>query len=195
MLDKSSDPRFARSRLALVGAMTELLDERDIAGISITDLVGRAQVTRPTFYQHFRDIAAAARLASVTRLEAAFPTHGYEECGQDDAARAAAIEETVTGLLQHLSDHAQFYRRVIGGASAVELYDDFVSLLETRIMNSSPLGARIRSSTGVSAEDRGAVLSGGLTWLIIRWLHSDFSNHNAIPVMARRIAAVMIAFA
>ena len=46
------DPRSVRSRAALVAAMTELLDERELDTISVTQVVQRAGVTRPTFYQH-----------------------------------------------------------------------------------------------------------------------------------------------
>ena len=195
MLDKPLDPRFARSRLALISAMTALLDERDFAEVTITEVVGRAGVTRPTFYQHFADLPSVARHAFLARLEAAFPPATAQDHGQLDEARAAAVEETVLGMLEHLSAHADFYRRAIRGASAVEFYDELVKLVETRILASSPLGARIRQSTGPSIEDRGAVLSGGLTWMIIRWLHSDFKDLNSIPVMAHRVSAVMVAFA
>lgn len=195
MLDKSPDPRFARSRLALVAAMTALLDERDFADVTITQVVGRASVTRPTFYQHFGDLPSIARHASLARLETAFPSDPYQDHGQSDQERAAEVEQTVLGLLKHLHDHADFYRRAIKGATAVEFYDDLVKLLETRILDSSPLGAKIRQSTQLSAEDRGAVLAGGLTWMIIRWLHSDFTGLNSIPVMAHRVSAAMLVFA
>ena len=174
--------------------MTDLLDERDFAAITITELVGRAKVTRPTFYQHFRDLPGIARAASLARLESAFPAEPDLVEGQSDAARASAVEHTALGLLQHLHGRVDFYRRVIGGASAVELYDDFVTLLETRITRLSRATVPSDTGSGPSIEDRRAVLSGGLTWLIIRWLHSDFCDHNASPVMARRVAAAVVAF-
>lgn len=195
MLDKSPDPRFARSRLALVKAMTDLLDEQNFSAVTITELVSRAKVTRPTFYQHFRDLPTLARHAALERLEQAFSAEPYREDGQSDEERSAEVEQKVRDLLDHLHRCADFYRRVINGASGFELYDDLVGLLATRILNSSPLGSRIRQSTGISAEDRSAVLSGGVTWMIIRWLHTDFTDDNAIEAMARRVASAMLAFA
>src|SRR5215217_4454150 len=62
MTQEPTDPRWFRSRQALIAAMTQLLDERDLAEISITDLVQRASVSRPTFYQHFADLNGLARL-------------------------------------------------------------------------------------------------------------------------------------
>lgn len=192
MLQKSADPRFARSREALVEAMTRLLDERDLAAISITDLVGQAEVTRPTFYQHFSDLSALARAAALVRLDAMFPA-------EPDPPALSPEEEfchtqtTVGAILDQLQHHAGFYRRVIRGAGGFELFDDFVALLETRILADSPFGPRIEGSLALDPRDRVTILSGGVTWLIMRWLDSDFSGDNAVDRMARRVANAMIA--
>jgi AcrR family transcriptional regulator len=192
-VQKSIDPRSARSREALVEAMIQLLDERELSAITITDLVGRAEVTRPTFYQHFSDLQALARAAALLRLEAMFPAESSENTGLPPAEEFNHTAATVGAILDQLQQHAVFYRRVIHGAGAFELYDDFVALLETRILSDSPFGTRIRGSLLLDPADRVTILSGGLTWLIMRWLDSDFSGDNAVDPMARRIANAMIA--
>jgi AcrR family transcriptional regulator len=58
MLEKAMDARMIRSRAAIIQAIASLLDDRDVADITITDVVKAAEVTRPTYYQHFPDIAA-----------------------------------------------------------------------------------------------------------------------------------------
>ncbi|MFP3534278.1 helix-turn-helix domain-containing protein, partial [Burkholderia sp. SIMBA_042] len=60
-----ADPRFQRSYDALVRAVTELLDEAPLSKLSIAQLVQRAGVARPTFYQHFPDLQAAAQRAAL----------------------------------------------------------------------------------------------------------------------------------
>lgn len=192
-MQKSTDPRSARSREALIEAMIRFLDEQELAAITITDLVGRAEITRPTFYQHFRDLPALARAAALIRLEAMFPPEPFDGSGLTPAEEFAHTEATVRAILVQLQHHAVFYRRVIHGAGAFELYDDFVALLETRILSDSPFGARIRGSLLLDPADRVTILSGGLTWLIMRWLDTDFSGDNAVDPMARRIANAMIA--
>ena len=192
-MQKSIDPRSARSREALVEAMIRLLDERELAAITITDLVGRAEVTRPTFYQHFSDLQALARAAALLRLEAMFPAESAHNAGLTPAEEFNHTAMTVGAILEQLQQHAVFYRRVIHGAGAFELYDDFVALLETRILSDSPFGTRIRGSLLLDPADRVTILSGGLTWLIMRWLDTDFSGDNAVDPMARRIANAMIA--
>ena len=192
-MQKSIDPRSARSREALVEAMIRLLDERELAAITITDLVGRAEVTRPTFYQHFSDLQALARAAALLRLEAMFPAESAHNAGLLPAEEFNHTATTVGAILAQLQQHAVFYRRVIRGAGAFELYDDFVALLETRILSDSPFGTRIRRSLLLDPADRVTILSGGITWLIMRWLDTDFSGDNAVDPMARRIANAMIA--
>lgn len=193
MQQKSADPRFVRSREALVEAMAGLLDGRELADITITDLVGSASVSRPTFYQHFRDLPALARAAALVRLDAMFPAGPFEGSISTPEEEFAHAEATVRAILGQLQHHAVFYRRVIHGAGGFELYDDFVALLETRILSDSPFGARIRGSVLLDPADRATILSGGITWLILRWLDSDFSGDNAVDPMARRIANAMIA--
>lgn len=191
-MQKSADPRSARSREALVEAMTRLLDERDLAAITITDLVGRAEVTRPTFYQHFSDLSALARAAAVLRLDAMFPAEPHPN-GLTPAEELYHSQIAISAILEQLQGHASFYRRVIHGAGGFELYDDFVALLEMRILADSPFGPSIEGSLTLDPKDRVTILSGGITWLILRWLDSDFSGDNAVDRMARRVANAMIA--
>lgn len=52
---KSVDPRVKRTRKLLQQAFTELLQEKNFAGISILDITERATINRATFYAHFPD--------------------------------------------------------------------------------------------------------------------------------------------
>lgn len=186
MLEKPLDPRFTRSRLALLAAMTALLDERDVAQISITDVVARAQVSRPTFYQHFSDVPAIARRAFFMRLEEAFPATSSDERPASQSLHP--IAETARVILDHMMTHSAFYLRVLAGAGTVELFDDLVSFLEDRLIVESPLGPAIQASSSISPSDRGTILAGGIVWLVMRWLHSDFEGRNTPAEMAMRIA-------
>ena len=105
----ASDPRFQRSLEALVDALTGLLDREPVAAISITRLVQAAGVSRPTFYRHFPDIAAAAQHAAIVRLAGAFP---YPEPLTGDAPTMAETlarsERQALPLLEHLQVHRAF---------------------------------------------------------------------------------------
>ncbi|MCB9450266.1 MAG: TetR/AcrR family transcriptional regulator [Anaerolineaceae bacterium] len=49
------DRRVIRTRQLLRDALMELIVEKGYEGISIQEIADRADVARPTFYQHFRD--------------------------------------------------------------------------------------------------------------------------------------------
>jgi AcrR family transcriptional regulator len=53
--EKSEDPRVKRTRKLLQQAFKELMEEKDIASISIGEITDRATVNRATFYAHFPD--------------------------------------------------------------------------------------------------------------------------------------------
>ena len=52
--NQSNDLRVRRTRKWLQDALIELMKEKSFEDIQITELTGRAQVSRPTFYLHFR---------------------------------------------------------------------------------------------------------------------------------------------
>jgi len=55
MESKREDARIQRTYSLLLGALTELLEEKPFEEIRITDLCERAGVHRSTFYAHFED--------------------------------------------------------------------------------------------------------------------------------------------
>src|SRR5438876_2233762 len=52
--NQSNDLRARRTRKWLQDALIGLMKEKAFEDIQITELTGRAQVSRPTFYLHFR---------------------------------------------------------------------------------------------------------------------------------------------
>ena len=194
------DPRYARSRTALIEAATELVDARDIASISVSDIVRTANVTRPTFYQHFDGPASLYRVAALRRLEVllpkldSIPLHLAEPV--DDQLSDAAIDNVRTvafAFLEHLLDHAPFFRRVYNENGSLELHRDTIQLMTDRLLIHSPLGPFIRRSKGIAPADRALIIAGGLFWMVIDWLNSDFVGKNSCTSMASRLTRSMVA--
>ncbi|MBS3180385.1 MULTISPECIES: TetR/AcrR family transcriptional regulator [unclassified Pseudoclavibacter] len=172
------DARFVRSRAALIAAVVELLDEgRDAAQLSITDIVGRAGVSRPTFYKHFDDTAALIREAALRRLQSAFdriPSVG------DDPSWPTFVRGTLRALLHELDADAPFYRAALESSFGL-LTGDVIAYLATRLLESSPLGPVIRRRPGPDTpRDRAEFLAAGAMWHVTRWLFADVN----VPVEA-----------
>ena len=55
-MEQSTDRRVRRTRAQLRRALTTLLAEKDLGGISVKELTDLADVNRGTFYCHYKDI-------------------------------------------------------------------------------------------------------------------------------------------
>ena len=118
MAAQLSDPRIRRSRSALEAALRELIAERELGQISVSDLTKRAGVDRSTFYEHYTDVgdlAAAACTSMFDELVAALPS---------PARRRARHEHPMSGLIQvfaHIAEHATLYRALLGGHGSAQV--------------------------------------------------------------------------
>ncbi|AYG04255.1 TetR/AcrR family transcriptional regulator [Gryllotalpicola protaetiae] len=186
------DPRAARSKRALVAAGTELLDAYDLEELSITQVVAAAGVTRPTFYQHFGDLAELARAAAVTRLDEEFERH--EPVPPSVGDWLARVEPVVHELLEHLAAHRDFYRRVLHGPRTGAAVNAAVDLVARRILERSPLQA-VADPDSEEIRDSVVILSGGIVWLLSNWLGTPLTGRDSVEAMAHRISVQLTRFA
>lgn len=106
------DPRTRRSRAALEAALLELIAERELGQISISDVTKRADVNRSTFYEHYTgldDLAASACTVLFDELVRSAPLSG-----QDSAMTVARAQRSLANLFAHVAEHAHLYRTLLG---------------------------------------------------------------------------------
>ena len=106
------DPRTRRSRSALEAALLELIDERELAQISISDVTKRAGVNRSTFYEHYTgldDLAASACTVHFDELVKSAPLST-----SDSARDVAQARHSLANLFAHVAEHAHLYRTLLG---------------------------------------------------------------------------------
>ncbi|GLY29066.1 helix-turn-helix domain-containing protein [Kineosporia sp. NBRC 101731] len=113
------NPIVTRSRAALIGAATVLLDERDASAISVKDVVETAAMSRPTFYQHFADLGALFAAAGLVRLEQSMA--GIEPAVQAPRGLHEAFAPVLMVIVDRMQPHAEFYSRV-NGSSGGQLF-------------------------------------------------------------------------
>jgi AcrR family transcriptional regulator len=97
----SADPRAERVRARLRDAAFALSHERSVDGITVGDLVARADVSRQVFYRHFRDRDDAVAQA----FSQAF--------GRVVAADGADARTRVLDLFAFAAEHATMCRNVV----------------------------------------------------------------------------------
>ncbi|WP_108494462.1 TetR/AcrR family transcriptional regulator [Promicromonospora sp. AC04] len=106
------DPRSLRSRSALEAALWELIADRDLHQVSVSDITKRAGVNRSTFYEHYDDVddlAAAACTVVFDELVAATPMFG-----PDVLPHGEIVQNPLTQLFGHVAEHADLYRTLLG---------------------------------------------------------------------------------
>ncbi len=176
------DPRQVKSREALVAAAIDLVDERELADISVTDLAARAGLTRMTFYQHFPDRDALLQAAGAERLESAL-----SDVGMGEGQRRGLLAGSEV-LLEHLSAHRVFYQRLVLGASGIQTYQAIQTFLAERI-------ARAATFDGITlSEAQKLFLGGGAMAHISHWLRDDAPAVFPEESIAESIAALIASY-
>jgi AcrR family transcriptional regulator len=176
------DPRQVKSREALITAAIDLVDERELGEISVTDLASRAGLTRMTFYQHFADRDALLQAAGAERFESALGDFGTGE-GQRRGLLAGSQV-----LLDHLSEHRVFYQRLVLGTSGIQTYQAIQAFLSDRI-------ARAAALDGIELDEAQRLfLGGGAMAHISRWLDDDAARVFPEDSTAEAIAALISSY-
>ncbi len=78
---KSSHKNAARSRYLIKQAFAQLMNEKDIQKITVTDIVERANISRGTFYAHYLDVydlSVAIQNNVIETVDAAIDDIGIE---------------------------------------------------------------------------------------------------------------------
>ncbi|KAB1658015.1 TetR/AcrR family transcriptional regulator [Pseudoclavibacter chungangensis] len=185
------DPRLARSRDALVAAMTEALDsDEGIDRLTIAELTKRAGVSRPTFYQHFADPAALVRAAGVARLEAVFVCVPQAALGE---SWRRFVRGTIRTILAELHERRRFYLRALDADNGGDLSRDVIEFLAVRLRDVSPLGPVLRRGVGDDlAVARSEFLAAGVFWHVARWLQRDGASAEAIDDIVEEVSELLL---
>ena len=99
--------------------MIGLVDEQDLAKITVADVAERADVSRSTFYDHYRDVhelAEAACTAMIDDLIESLPVFSHDPAGQDPT-------QSLQAFFASLAEHAGLYRSLLGPQGSARVID------------------------------------------------------------------------
>jgi AcrR family transcriptional regulator len=113
----SADPRAARVRDRLRRAAFELIEERRVERISVSDITQLAGVSRQVFYQHFRDRDDAVAQAVAASFRELTPADG-----EDPRA-------VIHRLCDFSARHADLYRNLYPSAASQQTANAYRDLL------------------------------------------------------------------
>jgi AcrR family transcriptional regulator len=118
------DRRVRRTQATLQRALIDLVQEQDLSQISVADVADRADVSRSTFYDHYRDVHELAEAACTSMLDDMF-----RSVLAIYAARARPSDPpedpdpALTAFFAHFAGHAGLYRSLLGPTGSARVIE------------------------------------------------------------------------
>lgn len=135
--ERRPDRRVERTRRLLSQALLQLIIEQGFDQISVQDITDRANVSRATFYLHYRDkdeLLFSSMQAIYDDLMRDFPVVTRETVLREDEP----AELMVSTDFRHVAAHADFYRVMLSerGVSAfvVKVEDYLARIFEAKLL-------------------------------------------------------------
>ncbi|MEU6749536.1 TetR/AcrR family transcriptional regulator [Spirillospora sp. NPDC046719] len=168
----SEDRRARRSRAALRAALLDLITERGLNRIAVSDVTKRADVNRSTFYEHYGDVhelAADACTQMFDELIAATPVLLPDGTPRQlDRGRAA-----LTGVLAHIAERADLYRALLGPDGSARVADHLHQRLTIAVhvnLTRPAVGTHADDPARIAHDPVAAFLAGGVLGVATDWL-------------------------
>ncbi|TMR94142.1 TetR/AcrR family transcriptional regulator [Nonomuraea basaltis] len=108
----SRDRRVRRTRSALAHALIQLVEERELSRISVSDVAEGAGVSRSAFYDHYRDVHELAEDACTEMIDNLIESLPGPGLDSPDLAQEAI--ESLAAFFGSLAEHAGLYRALLG---------------------------------------------------------------------------------
>ncbi|TYP69836.1 TetR/AcrR family transcriptional regulator [Paenibacillus methanolicus] len=125
------DRRKERTRQLLHKALLELIEERGLEGITVSDLTQRAEINRGTFYLHYKDVPDMldqSKMAFMQGLRERLMT--LEVDGLIQKAAADETDQNLVDVFAFIADHADLFRLLLGPGGDSFFGDQVVRLLK-----------------------------------------------------------------
>lgn len=123
------ESRYFRTAMTIDEAFLEILETKDMAYITVTELCKKAGVNRSTFYLHYEnlsDVLAECGENLSAKLDAYYPEGIRERVGD-----ALVTTELVKPYLAFLKDHKKLFQSVVRNAGKLSLPEYYQELFET----------------------------------------------------------------
>ncbi len=131
MVTARNDRRVRRTHTALQRALIQLVDERELSQISVADVADRAEVSRSTFYDHYRDVHELAEAACTAMIDNLIES--VSALGADSAEQPGDPVRSLQSFFASLAQHAGLYRSLLGPQGSARVIDHIRRRLTTAI--------------------------------------------------------------
>ncbi len=171
------DKRVRRTQKLLRDTLVELMLEKQLQQITVTDIVRRADISRGTFYLHYRDVYdLLAKIEDDT-------LRGVAELAEKYFVSRAAGRESLIGFGNQLFDHIIANQRLCRALFLSDYSTRFIvrfqGVLVESILAAGLADSDFRLPQGLEPEDRielcrylALFIAGGISSILIKWLQS-----------------------
>lgn len=168
MAERTEYRSSKRSKAMIKKAFAKLLHEKDISKISVTNIVEAAEISRGTFYAHYRDVYSLFEQIENEELEKLIEL--IDEMGYDMiiSSPKAFLKET----LEYIEKDIEYYRMLFLSNSATHFIEAIKLALEEKIFDESNSYVTTVNKTQTAIQI--SFFVAGLSTSILNWLHGDF---------------------
>lgn len=179
---KSTHKNAARSRHLIKQAFAELLNEKDMAKITVTDIVERANISRGTFYAHYLDVYDLYSAIQSNIVEAVDET--IDKLGVDNIILDPT--EVIVTSLKFLDKNKNYYKLFLTSSHGEQLIKRIISLAEEKF--SHEISSLFSGEEVIEHTCHMYYTLGGIRNILIHWFSED------IELSAEKCAEYLIKF-
>lgn len=175
------DRRVARSKDALNRALVELMEERGFDSITVNDLCSRANLTRGTFYNHFRDKEDLLRALEDEVIEDLSRTQeAMRKMSMADLIKIG-ISKTpprfLVEMFDYLRNHADFLHAALGSGGDPRLAPRLRDTVCEGLIKGA-LNAHYRENPTPFVEYYVAFYASAYMGVIVRWIETGMKESS-----------------
>lgn len=164
---QNQDPRITRTRAALIGAALELLEETDVADLTVATVCARAGVSRVAFYDRFGTVDALLIAAMEGELDRVREAAAAIELGarpDDDEPPADLVE-----VFRVIGQRSSLYRAMLDETGSIAFHHRMREALRSAVAASMH---RIPASAQwpIERETYYDFIAGATVSVVIGWL-------------------------
>lgn len=148
-------------------ALLELIGDRDLSQISVSDVTSRADVHRSTFYEHYTDVhdlAASACTEMFDQLVAA--ASALSDAGRSEGAAPPPL----VVMFAHVAEHRALYQALLGPDGSARVINHLLQRMTESVRPRLRDAAESADPEGGTADSAAAFISGALLGAIADWL-------------------------
>ena len=156
-----------RSRRMIREAYMELLKEKDLSKITVTDIITRADLNRATFYAHYPDVRGVTEEIENEIIEKMLEV--LKEFQFTSFFRNPA--PLLLKISQYLEEDTDFYRILVRANGSEIFMEKLKKVFSDHMLNDSDIPESMRQSKMV--ELRVCYFAGGIVNLYKQWFRGD----------------------